>query len=66
LRLYLPSHKNINLQNVISKIELIIEDLNEIFSNQDLVAFWNRILIIEPFVKLLINKEANYGNNDNR
>jgi hypothetical protein len=47
LRVYLPSHKNINLEPLVRKIELLSESLDENLFNQDIKKFWNRIPIIE-------------------
>ncbi len=47
LKNYLPFHMDINLKDLLKEIELIIIELDEISSNQDLKKFWNRIPRIE-------------------
>ena len=48
LRSYLPSHRNIDLENLINIIEPIIQELNDFISEQDPQMFWNKI----PKIKL--------------
>jgi len=47
LRNYLPVHMNIDLKTLVNELELIINNLDEISSNQNLKQYWNMIPRIE-------------------
>jgi len=48
LRSYLPSNRNIDLENLVNFIEPIIQELNDFISEQNQQKFWNKI----PKIKL--------------